>query len=74
MLEEARLKEEKERGPERGSWNEDHAEKEAKAAKEAKDRLLLPTAPQWTLTYMLQARDDPSALVPAAAVAGAWPC
>jgi SNF2 family DNA or RNA helicase len=68
VIEEARAKEEKERGPERNSWSEEVGEKEAKAAKEAKDRLLLPSAPLWTLTYLLQARDDPSALVPASEV------
>jgi SNF2 family DNA or RNA helicase len=53
---------------ERDSWKDADPEKEAQRQKEARERALLPVAPVWTLSFMLQARDDPSALVPAADV------
>ncbi|MBI3724208.1 DEAD/DEAH box helicase [bacterium] len=69
VIAQAAAKEAKEKGPERDSWDEADVEKEAKLAKEqALERLGLGAAPQWTLSFLLQARDDPSALVPAAEV------
>src|SRR5262249_13924253 len=49
----------------RDDWKDVDPKEEAKRKKEEKDRALpLEAAPEWTLSFHLQARDDPSALVP----------
>jgi SNF2 family DNA or RNA helicase len=53
----------------RDDWKDVNPEEEEKRKKEARERLIpLPAAPEWTLSFHLQARDDPSALVPAGEV------
>ncbi len=53
---------------ERGDWKDKDEAEEEKRKKEERDRLILQAAPEWTLSFHLQARDDPSALVPVSEV------
>jgi SNF2 family DNA or RNA helicase len=48
----------------RDDWKDVDAKEEAKRKKAEHDNLVLQAAPEWTLSFHLQARDDPSALVP----------